>query len=328
MYHKLAYIGKIVDINSIDGADFIVSANVVCGEGGKWMGTVKKDEFKIDDLVEVYLQDSILPETERYEFLRNSNFRIRMRKFKGVPSECLIMPVDLDCVSCNIGDSIAEMKGVKKYVKELSASLGGVAIGFFPTNLIPKTDEPNFQTVEYMVDALKGQRYYATVKADGSSGTIYRNGDHFGCCSRNLEFKKNDKTAVWKIAEKYDLENILPDGYAIQFEICGPGVEKNKLSLKEIDGLIFNVWNIKERRYLDAEDNFKFVEMIKMSTVDVEVWDETFDIKNDFELRKMAEGKYISSGKTREGLVFRPMKEQFVVYERLSFKVINLMYKD
>ena len=42
----------------------------------------------------------------------------------------------------------------------------------------------------------------------------------------------------------------------------------------------------------------------------------------------MAEGKYTSSGKTREGLVFRPMKEEFVNGERTSFKVINLMYKD
>jgi len=328
MYQNLAYIGKIVDISSIDGADFIVSTTVVCGQGGKWIGTVKKDEFQIGDLVEVYLQDSILPETERYEFLRNSNFRIRMRKFKGVPSECLIMPLDFDCVSYDVGESISELKGIKKYVKELPANLSGIAIGLFPTNLIPKTDEPNFQTVDYMVDSLREQKYYATVKADGSSGTIYRNGDHFGCCSRNLEFKRNDKTAVWKIAERHDLENTLPDGYAIQFEMCGPGIQKNKLSLKEIDGFIFNVWNIKERKYLDADDAFKFAELIKMSTVDVEVWNEIFDIKNDSELRKMAEGKYTSSGKTREGLVFRPMKEEFVNGERTSFKVINLMYKD
>lgn len=32
---KLAYIGKIVDIQPIKKADFIVSAMVVCGEGGK-----------------------------------------------------------------------------------------------------------------------------------------------------------------------------------------------------------------------------------------------------------------------------------------------------
>ena len=325
---NLAYIGKIVDINSIDGADFIVSATVVCGEGGKWIGSVKKDGFKVGDLAEVYLQDSILPEIERFEFLKNSNFRIRMRKFKGVPSECLIMPVDSDCVSCNVGDNIAEMKNIKKYVKELPANLSGVAIGLFPKVLMPKTDEPNFQTVEHMVESLKGQRYYSTVKADGSSGTIYRDGEHFGCCSRNLELKKNDRTAIWKIAEKYDLENVLPDGFAIQFEICGPGIQKNRLALKEIDGLIFNVWNIKERKYLDAVDAFKFAEMLKMSTVEVEVWDEVFDVTDDSELRKMAEGKYKSSGRTREGLVFRPMKEQFKNRERTRFKVINLMYKD
>jgi len=41
----------------------------------------------------------------------------------------------------------------------------------------------------------------------------------------------------------------------------------------------------------------------------------------------MAEGNY-KAGKVREGLVFRPMKEQIINGERLSFKVINLMFKD
>ncbi len=34
----LVYVGKIINIEPIPTADFIVSATVVCGEGGKWKG--------------------------------------------------------------------------------------------------------------------------------------------------------------------------------------------------------------------------------------------------------------------------------------------------
>jgi RNA ligase (TIGR02306 family) len=322
---KLAYIGKIIDIQPIKKADFIVSATVICGEGGKWMGTVKKDQFNIGDLVEVYLQDALLPKTDEFAFMEGYKYRVSMRRFKKVPSECLIMPLTLEG---DVGDNIADVKGIMKYNKPISASLSGIALGGFPTDIIPKTDEPNFQTVSDMVDELRGKRYYSTVKADGSSGTIYRNGDHFGCCSRNLELKENDKTLVWKLAHKYDLPEKLPDGYAIQFEIVGPGIQSNRMGYDAVDMRVFNVWDIKHRRYLDAEVAFNFCKDFGLPTVEVIDWNKTFDFKTDEELRKYAEGKYKESGYPREGVVFRPMLEMKIDYERLSFKVINLMYKD
>ena len=90
----VAYIGKVIKINPIKGADRIESLEVVCGQGGKWMGTAQKGLHQVDDLVEVYLQDAILPQTDRFSFMDKYGYRVSMRKFKGVPSECLIMPTD------------------------------------------------------------------------------------------------------------------------------------------------------------------------------------------------------------------------------------------
>lgn len=329
MYHKLAYIGRIVDIKPIKGADFIESAMVVCGEGGKWLGTVKKDEFKVGDLVEVYLQDALLPKTEEFAFMENYKYRVAMRKFKKVPSECLIMPLT---VEGNVGDNIADIKGVMKYEKPISPSLAGMALGAFPTSVVPKTDEPNFQTVSHMVHALQGNRYYSTVKADGSSGTIYRwsrddEVDHFGCCSRNLELKDEGNPAIWNLARKYNLRERLPFGFAIQFEIVGPGIQSNHMGLSDVDLRVFNVWDIIDRRYLDAVPFTEFCNHLSLPTVEIIDWNKVFEFKSDNELRKYAEGKY-ESGYPREGVVFRPMMETKVKFERLSFKVINLMYKD
>jgi RNA ligase (TIGR02306 family) len=326
-YCKLAYIGKIVDIQPIKGADFIVSAMVVCGEGGKWLGTVKKDQFQIGDLCEVYLQDSLLPKTEEFAFMEQHKYRVSMRKFKKVPSECLIMPLTLEGKG-KVGDSIADAKGVTKYEKPISTSLHGTALGSFPTNIIPKTDEPNFQTVGYMVHALQGNKFYSTVKADGTSCTVYKTVDHFGVCSRNLEVKDTEENTFWKITRKYNLSELLPIGYAIQFEVVGPGIQSNHLGLTEVDMQIFNVWDITSRRYLHADDAFEFCKILDLPTVEVVDWNKTFIFTSNDELRKYAEGRYKGSGKPREGVVIRPMVETKVKFERLSFKVINLNFSD
>jgi nucleoside-triphosphatase THEP1 len=44
-------------------------------------------------------------------------------------------------------------------------------------------------------------------------------------------------------------------------------------------------------------------------------------------LREIAEGTY-QSGVQREGIVIRPVREMRVEGQRLSFKVVNLLYKE
>ena len=48
--NSLLYVGKIVDLTSIENADFIHCVTVVCGEGGKWYGIVRKSDFELNDL--------------------------------------------------------------------------------------------------------------------------------------------------------------------------------------------------------------------------------------------------------------------------------------
>lgn len=323
MERKVAYIGKIIDIQPIPKADFIVSAVVVCGVGGKWSGTIPKDQFEIGELVDVYLQDAILPDLPEFDFMEKYHRRVSMKKFKKVPSECLIWKSKRTLAK--VGDVIL---GVMKYEKPIPAQLAGMAYGSFPTSVLPKTDEPNFQVVPEMIEALKGQKFYSTVKADGSSGTIYKTNDHFGVCSRNLELKDTEGNAFWRLAYKYDLINKLPNDYAIQFETVGPGIQKNRLELSEIDMRVFNVWDCKKRCYLDFKDAFYFAYLKSLPFVEIIDEDVIFNFDTDEQLRKYAEGKYKGTKNDREGLVFRPMKETIVNGERLSFKVINLNYKD
>jgi len=322
------YVGRILSISDIENADFIQHAIVVCGEGGKWSGIIRKGEFVVDDLCEVYLQDSLLPQIERYAFLEKNKYRIKMMRMRGVPSEVLIMPLSIG--EKEIGEDITEELNVEKYEKQIPAVLSGLAKGNFPS-FIPKTDEPNFQIVSKMIEELNGKKCYTTVKADGSSTTCYNKDGEFGVCSRNLEMKESGKNAFWQVANKYNVKEILGDkNIAIQFELVGPGVQKNPMGLKELDGRLFNIYDIDNKKYLNSCDVRKFSEDYNFPMVEIISWDEIFIYESDEQLRKMAEGKYPNESQ-REGIVIRPMEETHVIIKkhpvRLSFKIINLLYK-
>ena len=143
MTKALAIIGKIIATAPIDGADRIQQATVVCGTSGKWQGVVGKD-ISIGDIVMVFLQDAILPPDPRWAFMEKHHWRVRMARFKGVPSECLIVP---DGSNMPPGTDMTEALGVTKYEKPIPAGMAGDMVGAFP-GFIPKTDETNFQAVD------------------------------------------------------------------------------------------------------------------------------------------------------------------------------------
>ena len=294
----LVYIGKIIAIDTIPGADQIVSATVVCGQGGKWKGVVRKAELGLGDMCEVYLPDSLLPEdNERFAFMKASHFRVRMRRFKGAPSEVLIMPTDMDM---DIGTDITPFRGVSKYHKPIPVHLQGKAKGDFP-GFIPKTDELNYQRYGELVDALVGKPYYITEKCDGSSTTAFKYKGEFGLCSRNLELQKDANNGFWKVCDKYGIEEKLREGIALQWETCGPGIQSNPMGLKEIDGFAFSGYDISKQAYMSMyevramckELGFPFCKVIKEG--------ESFSKEG---IETMGEGKY-SNGKEREGVVVR-----------------------
>lgn len=318
----LVYAGCIVAIDPIEGADRIELATVVCGEGGKWNGVVARGEYTVGDTATVYLQDAVVPPSDSMKFLEKHDWRVRMARFRGAPSECVVVPL---CGDYDVGTDLTELLGVTKYVKCVPSTLNGVPCGNFPS-FIPKTDEPNFQTAYRLVDAIRGQPWYATVKADGSSTTAYRLGDHFGVCSRNLELGDSEGNGLWRIAREYDLRERLPDGIALQWETVGPGIQKNPLGLGRIEPRAFDAYLIKEQRYMSRCERSELCAVLKFPTVDEIICDLDFDLDKT-SMQEMARGHY-ASGKVREGIVIRPVKEQWVGQSRLSFKVINLDYKD
>lgn len=319
---KLVYIGRIISVKPIENADRLEQLEVVCGKGGKWNAVSQKGNFKEGDLAEVYTQDSLLPsDNPRFSFMEKYHYRIKIQRLRGVPSEVLCLPLT---VEGNVGDDITNQMGVLKYEKPLPLGIQGDIKDNFP-NFIKKTDELNFNRVPHLVQALYGQQYYSSIKYDGTSASFYKYQDNFGVCSRNYELKESDTNIFWHIARKYELEKNILEGYAVQGELCGPGINGNALKLKEPDLFLFNLFNIRERRYISikiAREMFDFCKWVPFKTYNM-----PFYMKTDDQLRCYAENNY-DCGSPAEGVVIRPMEEQNVDGDRLSFKVINLLYKD
>lgn len=320
----LVYVGKIIAMEAIEGADFISCATVICGKGGKWRGVVRKSDFEISQLCTVYLPDALITgeHANMYGmgFMSSSKFRVKMRRFKGAPSEVVIMPLQLESP---LGFDCTEILGVTKYHKPIPIHLQGKVKGEFPS-FIPKTDEPNYQSLEGQekIEELIGKPYYITEKADGSSTTAFRYKGNFGVCSRNWELERDENNGYWQIAIRYRLEQLLPEGYAIQWETCGPKIQNNPMQWEKIQGLLFSAYDINEKRYLT------FLELCKLSVVlhfPMVMILEIHDSFSEDELELLGVGNY-DNGKPREGVVIRSQFNE-LGHKPISFKVINLNYE-
>lgn len=320
MSQGLVFIGKIISVHAIEGADFIVSVTVVCGQGGKWRGVVRKSDFEFSSLCSVFLPDSLIPESESMAFMKSSGWRVKMRRFKGQPSEVLIIPAPQGHSLCDIGKDVTEFYGVIKYQKPVPPHLQGLSKGNFP-DFIPKTDEPNYQRHGDLLNVLIGKPYYITEKADGSSTTAFRYKGEFGLCSRNLELVRNEENGYWKVVIKYKLEETLPEGIALQWETCGPGIQCNPMGLSEIDGFAFSAYKIDEHRYLEMQEFYDLCKELKFPTCRL------LTIKQEFSkdgIEMLGEGFY-SNGHQREGVVVR--SKHNIGKAPISFKVINLNFE-
>lgn len=319
MARKLASIQKIKDLQLIPKADKILSAKVL-----GWNCVVGKDEFKIGDFCIFFEIDSILPEGKPWsEFLRSKKFRVKTIRLRGILSQGLALPISIlpPDFSFNEGDDVTDILDIKKYEpQDLSRALG--TIGPFPS-FIRKTDEPRIQSNLELLDLIKGKPYYISVKYDGTSSTFGKYNNEFYMCSRSRRIGGEHTAHFGRIAKKYNLEEVIPDGFIIQGEICGPKIQGNKLNLSEEDLFVFNVFNLWENRYLNYDEFIGFCNQHNLQHVKIDlVSEEGFNYSVD-ELLEMAKGKY-DSGKNREGIVIRPLKAELTPqFELLSFKVIN-----
>jgi len=319
---KLAVIGRVSATKAIEGADRIHQAIVDCGDEGSWSGVVGKDISEGDTVV-VFLQDAILPENDRWAFMSKHKWRVRMARFKGVPSECVIVPaIELE-KPLFPGTDLTQVYGVTKYEKPVPAAIAGDVRGNFP-DFIPKTDEENFQRVRDREELMDGSDWVASIKYDGTSCTVWVDDEgEMHVCSRNLELKEFTATGAgnvyWQAARKFGLER-LPPNKALQFEVFGPGIQGNPAGATELEIAVFTLHDITNRRRAHYGALVAICQSLDLPLAAI-IAAGTGALGED-RIREIADMARYENGAQAEGVVFRSINSEW------SFKSISLNYKD
>jgi RNA ligase (TIGR02306 family) len=260
MERKLVSIQTIENIAPITGADNIMQARVM-----GWTVVVKKGEFAPGDPCVFFEIDSILPDGPAWsEFMRPRKFRVRTLKLRGVLSQGLALPVAIAEDLPREGD-LRDRLGVTKSEPVLPDARE--IAGPFPAR-VPKTDEIRLQSMLEVLDELRGQDFFVTTKLDGTSATYARDADGFVACSRNWALVRGENH-VWRLADRYRLAD-LPMDFAIQGEICGPGIQKNRLGLTEVDLFVFSVYDMRAGAFLGHDAFVAFCAEHGLRSVPVE----------------------------------------------------------
>ena len=351
---KLATIRTVESINPIDGADrleYITMKNL------GWKVVVGKGELKVGDRIVYFEIDSALTLNPMFDFLKdrcykrwtNSDgkvvdecYRIKTAKLRGVVSQGLAIPLTkfndherAGFADMEDGRDVSVDLGVRHYdeIVESYATIGGTARGSFPSSWVPKTDAERIQNLMSYFTDCKDVEFEVTEKADGSSMTVIysptmRPENPFFICSRNqeVEFNPADKWGLplYKTNALGRLLGFYEDTgkeYAFQGELVGPAFNGNRDTYKESVWKIFNIWDIKEQRYLTPTERIQTTVMLGIPHVKIlsTNWKVFNELPTLDAMLKFVEGK-TDNGNEREGCVFKSMDG------KIMFKCINNKY--
>lgn len=205
----------------------------------------------------------------------------------------------------------------------------------FPTYLVPRTDETRIQTAPGLLNQAVAEELkdglYCTEKIDGQSATYllsepkgWTRKRDFLIVSRGYIKSPNDGSNWSTLAKKLPLERILRehlnvgDWFAIQGELIGPGIQKNKYKRDEFEYYVYSIFDIKNQTYKDMNyiKNFCYIHGLNM----VPILDENYSIQWKIIKDIVNESAGISKlyPTKREGIVIRAKSKK-----KISFKVVD-----
>ena len=347
MGRKLASVQKVKAIRPIEGADRIEVVQVL-----NWDCVASKGQYHVGDLVIYFEIDSLLPDIPAFEFLKKSawsqklnKYKISTHKFRNQISQGLVMPItqlreiynaingtSISSIDYDEGDDLTALLKIEKYEPPVSNGPLGEIINH--EWYVPKTDEERIQVCAENVlpEYIKREQneWYASIKLDGTSCTAGLFDDAFLIGGRTQWYK--DENMYTTTVKKYgDIEAKAREyldatGVYVVFqgELCGPGIQSNRLGLKEKEWFIFNVFVSTTGKY-DSYEKLDLIGMLAMCErfglkhVPLVDFKDKFDFKTGDSIDVMVENllKYVDNFKYRtyfedaspnqvaEGLVFR-----------------------
>lgn len=344
-------VNKIKAIEPIAKADKIVLAQVL-----DWWCIVRKDDYKVGDLVIYVPPDSILPasliEEYKFEFLKK-NGRVGVLKMRGVVSYGLILD---NKQNFKEGAEVSKELGITKWeAPDVYEARGPQARKTSRKKLNPNffrycdiensKNHPDVFTSEddvVVTEKIHGANFRAGwlkrkqsnwfekiwARFFGEYEFVY--GSRTVQISGNLGYKGFYGEDVYgQVARKYDLQalcQLLPD-YEFFGEVYGPKIQDLTYGKKEIDLVIFDIKDTKTETYLNYVDFDKIISKLYLPAPPV-VYKGKFDKEA---ITKLATGdsdvaKRNSATQIKEGVVVKTQTEQQCKIGRKLLKFINPDY--
>ncbi len=254
-----------------------------------WQCIVGLDQYQAGDLVVFIPPDCILPDAliEKYklEYLKK-NGRTGTIKLRGYISQGLIIDAD---PSWNEGKDVAGLLGITKYEPpepEYQVPTKKTSRKKINPNFDKYTDIENVK--HYQDVFVDGDLVVITEKIHGCNSrfgnleivinpntpffdrielwirkNMFGQKHEFVYGSHNVQITNHSNRKsfygddVWgKIAQRYDMKNLIPEGYIVYGEIYGKGIQELEYGLDDIDIVIFDVK--KNGQYLDWDQVVTF----------------------------------------------------------------------
>ncbi len=337
-------------------ADRLEVALIAENEGSAaYQVVVPIDTYPVGQSVLHVRPDAIIPQSPNWSYLKTKMVEVegvQMHQIGQTPvrdemSQGIVLPFSLLPEGMSTQEW-SDSLGVLKWQKPEAFDQAGERKSFPPE--LRKTDETNVQSVKFrahMKAQLPKMRWCVTKKLDGTSATyaIFPDGS-FRWFSRNMEMTGIEDTTYFPFVEEMtvileQLSKMCPGGVAVQGEIVGPGINKNRGNYPKRSFRPFNIWSITHRKYfsqhlaLPALCEIQTDSIYPVPNADLTMWQydyefdwESFDGKMDWFLERSKEFSTFNNERT-EGLVWSwSINSPMGIFTEGSFKVINPNYQD
>lgn len=287
---------------------------------------VQTKEWNIGDIACYVEPDMIVPDNELFSFLKGHN-HIKVRKYQGRYSQGLLiaLPSGFDL---KIGDNAMEVLGIIRYIPSPSFRWND-----------ENTTAPSGHCIKYNVENgykyqnifQEGEPVIVTEKIHGANarftcvdGVIY-------CGSRTRWKKENDSNLWWQsLRQNKWIEGWCRDheGFCLYGEVFGQvqnlkyGANNNQIFFRA-----FDIWDIKETRWIDFVDVFtKYCSLISSNKWVPIVFQGRFDLKL---IKTLADQDSVIPGAhhSSEGVVVYPVQERHdPKLSRVKLKFVSNRY--
>lgn len=315
MERQLVAYEKILDLQPIPDADRIEVATV-----RGWQVVVRKGEFEVGDKVVYFEIDSALPlDDERFAFLEPQGVKVldgknyhvlRTARLRGQFSQGLVLPAE------QFSDGLPE---IEKYEKPLPIGEETI-VSHYPVDWAPKTDAIRIQDFYDKMDKINALDWIATEKIDGTSTTFINDGLVLRIATRNFELEVTPTLLRYKVATEMGIMDLLPEGYALQGELFGPGIQGNPLNMKKVSFKAFNLY--KKGELIPYDEWPEDLVEIRVPVLDMTLPDTVLSILEQVDGMKSV----ISPDRRAEGIVWHCGAPQQFLGMRDGFKAISNTY--